>query len=66
MIVFSCSWLADMDPALPPKLVWPMHAITFSFEQVLSHKLHGILVIKPLNSKKVSHVQQSSTLIKST
>ncbi len=35
-IVFPSSWLAGMDPASPPKLVCPIQAVPFSFEQVLS------------------------------
>ncbi len=65
-VEFSCSWLAGMDPALPPKLVPPVQAVTFSFKQVLSNKLHITLEIKPVSSKKIPHAQQSLTFIKST
>jgi hypothetical protein len=52
-----------MDPALPPKLVQPVQVNVFSFEQVLSDKLHSTLMIKPVASKKVSHDTDSWTLI---
>jgi hypothetical protein len=55
-----------MDPASSPKLVQPVRAFTFLFEQVLSNKLHSTLVIKPVSSKKISHAQQSLTLSDST
>jgi hypothetical protein len=55
-----------MDPALPPKLFQPVQAVTFLFKQVLRNKLHSTLVIKPDNSKKISHAQQSLTLSYST
>ncbi len=48
---------------MPPKLVQPVQVNTFSFEQVLSNKLHCTLVIKPAASKKVLRVTGSSALI---
>jgi hypothetical protein len=51
-----------MDPALPPKLVQPVQANAFPFEQALSEKINNSLVIKPIASKKVLHVTGSSTL----
>jgi hypothetical protein len=51
-----------MDPALPPKLVQPVQANAFSFEQVFSDKLHSTLVIKLFASKKISHVTGSPML----
>ncbi len=52
LIVFSCYWLAGIDPALPPKLVLPVQGNAFSFKQVLSDKLHYTLVINQSLQKR--------------
>jgi hypothetical protein len=50
----------------PPKVVCPIWVAPVSFEQVLSNKLHSILVIQPIASKKVSTALLSSKLAKPT
>jgi hypothetical protein len=53
-----------VGPVSPPKVVCLLCMASISFEQVLSHKLHSTLVIRPTASKKISTASLLSTLAK--